>query len=68
MLDRIFSGEMADMSRVSIPGLIVMALGVAGCLLAEKLAKGNERRYYAFKFGGLIVVMAGTLIAVRLFG
>ena len=59
---------MADTSRFSVPGLIVMALGVAVSMLAAKLAKGNERRYYVFKFGGLIAVMAGTLIAVRLFG
>jgi len=68
VLDKIFSGSMADTSRFSVPGLIVMALGVAMSVLAGKLAKGNEKRYYLFKFGGLIAVMAGTLIAVRLFG
>ena len=59
---------MADASRFSVPGLIVMALGVALCALAGKLAKGNERRFYLFKFGGLIVVMVGALITVKLFG
>lgn len=68
MLEKIFSGEMADMSRFSAPGLIVMALGVALCALAQKLAKGNEKQYYLFKFGGLIIVMAGALITVKLFG
>ena len=68
MLDKIFTGDMADMSRFSVPGLIVMALGVAACALARKLACGNEKRYYLFKFGGLIVTMIGTLIAVRAFG
>ena len=68
MLDKIFSGAMADTSRFSVPGLIVMALGVALIVLAGKLAKGNEKRYYLFKFGGLIAVMAGALIAVKLFG
>lgn len=59
---------MTDMSRFSVPGLIVMALGVALVVLAGKLAKGNEKRYYLIKFGGLIAVMVGTLIAVKLFG
>ena len=59
---------MADTSRFSAPGLIVMALGVALSVLAGKLAKGNEKRYYFLKFGGLIVVMAGALITVRVFG
>ena len=59
---------MADMSRFSVPGLIVMALGVAACALARKLACGNEKRYYLFKFGGLIVVMIGALMTVKLFG
>ena len=68
MLDKIFSGELADTSRFSVPGLIVMALGVALSVLAGKLARGNEKRYYLFKFGGLIAVMAGALITVKLFG
>ena len=68
MLDRIFSGNMADTSRFSVPGLIVMALGVALSVLAGKLAGGDEKRYYFFKFGGLVVVMIGALIAVKLFG
>ena len=57
-----------DTSRFSVPGLIVMALGVALFAFAGKLAKGNEKRYYLIKFGGLIVVMAGALITVKLFG
>ena len=68
MLDKIFSGEMTDMSRFSVPGLIVMALGVALSALAGKMAGGNEKRYYLFKFGGLIVVMIGALMTVKLFG
>ena len=59
---------MADTSRFSVPGLIVMALGVALCALAGKLAKGDEKRYYVFKFGGLIATMVGTIIAIRMFG
>ncbi len=59
---------MADTSRFSVPGLIVMALGVAMSILAGKLARGNEKRYYLFKFGGLLIVMAGALITVKLFG
>jgi len=68
VLDKIFSGNMTDASRFSVTGLIVMALGVALSVLAGKLARGNEKRYYLFKFGGLIIVMIGALIAVKLFG
>ena len=59
---------MADMSRFSVAGLIVMALGVALSILAGRLAKGKEKRYYFLKFGGLIVVMIGALMTVKLFG
>ena len=59
---------MADTSRFSVPGLIVMALGVVLSVLAGKLAGGNEKRYYLFKFGGLLAVMAGALITVKIFG
>ena len=68
MLDKIFSGNVTDASRFSVTGLIVMALGVALSALAKKLSGGNEKRYYLFKFGGLLVVMVGALIAVKLFG
>ncbi len=68
MLDKIFTGTAFDTSRFSVPGLIVMALGVALFAAAKKLSKDDEKRYYLFKFGGLIVVMIGTIIAVKLFG
>ena len=59
---------MAETSRFSVPGLIVMALGVALSVLAGKLARGNEKRYYLAKLGGLIVVMIGALMTVKVFG
>ncbi len=68
MLDKIFTGNAFDTSRFSVPGLIVMALGVALFAAAKKLSKENEKRYYLFKFGGLIIVMIGAVIAVKLFG
>ena len=68
MLDKIFSGNMADMSRFSVPGLIVMAMGVALSALARKLSQTNEKRYYLFKLGGLLITMVGALIAVKVFG
>jgi len=68
VLDKIFTGSWTDTGRYSIPGLIVMALGVAACMLAGKLAGGNEKRYYALRLGGLAVVMAGAVIAVRVLG
>ena len=68
MLDKIFSGTMADASRFSVPGLIVMALGVALNALAGRLAGGNEKRLHLIKLGGLAAVMAGALIAVKVFG
>ena len=69
MLDRIFSGNMSDMSRFSVPGLIVMALGVLLALLARPAAKGVQGRlYWAMKLGALALVMLGALIAMKVFG
>ena len=59
---------MADTSRFSVPGLIVMALGVALNALAGRLAGGNEKRLHLIKLGGLAAVMAGALITVKVFG
>ena len=59
---------MADTSRFSVPGLIVMALGVALNALAGKLSGGDEKRVHLIKLGGLAAVMAGALITVRVFG
>ena len=68
MLHKIFTGNAFDTSRFSVPGLIVMALGVTLFAAAKKLSKDDEKRYYLFKFGGLIVVMIGAVIAMKLFG
>ncbi len=69
MLERVFSGDVSDVSRFSVAGLIVMALGVACVLLARKVGGGIQSRgYYAMKLGGLALVMIGVLITVRLFG
>lgn len=69
VLDRIFSGEAGDMSRFSVPGLIVMALGVICVLLARRVSGGiQSRRYYVMKLGGLALVMIGAVVAVKLFG
>ncbi len=69
MLDRIFSGDMGDMSRFSIAGLIVMALGVLLALLARPAAKGVQGRlYWVMKLGGLALVMLGALLAMKVFG
>ena len=66
MLDRIFSGDMNDVSRFSIAGLIVMALGVLLALLARPAAKGAQGRlYWAMKLGALALVMLGALLAMK---
>ncbi len=63
MLDRIFSG---DASRFSVAGLIVMALGVLLALLARPIAKGVQGKlYWAMKLGGLVLVMMGALLAMK---
>ena len=68
MLDRLFSGSIGDTCRYSIAGLIVMALGVALTALAGRLAGGvGSGRYFVFKIGGMLLVMVGALVAVRLF-
>lgn len=68
MLHKIFTGAAFDTSRFSAAGLIVMALGVALFAAAKKLSKNDEKRYFLLKFGGLIVVMIGAVIAMKLFG
>ena len=68
MLDRIFSGDMSDMSRFSVPGLIVMVLGVLLALLARPVAKGVQGKlYWAMKLGGLALVTIGALLAMKVF-
>ena len=54
------------MSRFSIPGLIVMALGVLLALLARPIAKGTAGKlYWALKLGALVLVMLGALLAMK---
>lgn len=68
MLERIFSGSAGDLSRWNPIGLIVMALGVALAALAGRLSKGIEGRRMALKLIGMLIVMAGALVTVKLFG
>ncbi|MBR3502697.1 MAG: hypothetical protein IKO07_00455 [Clostridia bacterium] len=68
MLEEIFSGSAADLSRWNPAGLVVMALGVALAALAGRLSKGSEKRRMALKLGGMLLVMAGALVTVKLFG
>lgn len=58
---------MTDMNRYSLAGVVIMALGVALSMLAEKMSKGSEKAYYSFRLGGLFVAMIGTIVAVKLF-
>ena len=59
---------MSDMSRFSVPGLIVMVLGVLLALLARPVAKGVQGKlYWAMKLGGLALVMLGALLAMKVF-
>ncbi len=68
MLERIFSRSAGDLSRWNPIGLIVMALGVALAALAGRLSKGIEGRRMALKLIGMLIVMAGALVTVKLFG
>ena len=68
MLEKIFSGSAGDLSRWNPAGLIVMALGVALTALAGRLSKGIEGRRMALKLLGMLIVMAGALVTVKLFG
>ena len=69
MLERIFTGSMKDTSRFNVIGLIVMALGVLLALLARHVAKGVQGKlYWCMKFGGLVLVMIGALLAMKVFG
>ena len=68
MLEKIFSGEAGDLGRWNPAGLFVMALGVALSCLSKRLSKGSEGRQMALKIVGMLVVMAGALVTVKLFG
>ncbi len=68
MLEKIFSGSAADLSRWNPLGLVVMALGVALNALSGRLSRGREGRKLALKLIGLLLVAAGALVTVRLFG
>ncbi len=68
MLERIFSGSAADLSRWNPLGLVVMALGVALNALSGRLSQGREGPKLAMKLAGLLAVAAGALITVKIFG
>ena len=68
MLEKIFSGDAADLGRWNPAGLFVMALGVAVYALAGRLAQGREGRKMALKLIGLLIVAAGALVTVKIVG
>ena len=53
---------------LSIVLALVMALGVALTALAGRLAKENEGRRVALKLIGMLAVMAGALVTMKLIG
>lgn len=66
-LKRVFSGSV-DLSRVNGIGIAVMAVGLLAVILAPRIAgrikKDDKNAAAVVKLVGLIIVMAGTLIAI----
>ncbi|MBR3873957.1 MAG: hypothetical protein IKJ26_07265 [Clostridia bacterium] len=50
-----------SLSRLSIPGLVLLALGAVVCTQANKLLK-SERLILAARIAGIVLALAGTLI------
>jgi hypothetical protein len=60
------------LSRLSVPGLILLVLGAVVCLWAPKLSallfpKGGERATLPLKVAGLVVAILGGLILLDVF-
>ncbi|HPF86891.1 MAG TPA: hypothetical protein PK537_02420 [Candidatus Limiplasma sp.] len=54
-------------SRISVPGIILIVLGAVLCFGAQKLAPmlfKDEQKILPMKMTGLILVIAGALIAL----
>ena len=49
------------LSRLSVPGLVLLALGAVACTQAKRLC-GNERLVFALRTAGMVLALAGTLI------
>ena len=49
------------LSRLSIPGVILLALGAVACTQAPKFCK-SERLAVIVRIAGLVLALAGTLI------
>lgn len=67
MLEKLFTDVPGDMSRINVWGLALMLVGVLAVILARKVTK-TEKALLVVKIGGMLVVMAGALIAMKLIG
>ncbi|MBQ7866599.1 MAG: hypothetical protein IJ354_00420 [Clostridia bacterium] len=50
-----------SLSRLSIPGLVLLVLGAVVCTQANKLLK-SERLILAARIAGIVLALAGTMI------
>jgi len=58
------------LSRISVPGLILLALGVVLCLGAERIAgwiwkQGGDRATTPLKVAGLVLAAVGALVCLK---
>ena len=49
------------LSRLSIPGLVLLALGAVACTQAKRLMP-NERLVFWLRIAGIVLALAGTII------
>ena len=53
------------LSRLSIPGILLLALGAVACTQAPKISK-SERLTSAVRIAGIVLALAGTVILLDL--
>ena len=53
------------LSRLSIPGILLLALGAVACTQAAKICK-SERLTLAVRIAGIVLALAGTVILLDL--
>jgi len=65
----VFGGKLTPANDISIPGIIVMILGIAAVFAAEPIARklrgeGSERLSVVIKLAGVAVCAVGAIITI----
>lgn len=66
-LTALFDASPGDPARFRPAGVIVLLVGALLAFPARRWSRGNEKRETAFRAAGLLLAIAGTLLALRFF-